>query len=230
MQQDRDDSVAGGGACGGVCPGHDGALARPGPPRGRAPRPQSRAAGWPRRRSAGPIPAAPARGRPRCAPLPAIRGNDGHQKIALGRWWSVGAQGPQSSARGRASSSGSPGDRCPAQARVPRQQRGCASSRPADRRGDVAPLPLAVGLRWGGGALPDGPSGRQRAHRATREPSRSRPAGGGGQPAERLWERPLFATRSRRWERAVRRLGNVSPEAASGGCPSSVRALRTALQ
>ena len=48
-------------------------------------------------------------------------------------------------------------------------------------------------------------------------------------PDERLRERPLFATHSRRWERAVSRSCSVSPQAASGGCPSSGRARRTAL-
>ena len=52
----------------------------------------------------------------------------------------------------------------------------------------------------------------------------------GVQPDQWLWERPLFATRSRLWERVVSRACSLSPEAARGGCPSSVRALRTALQ
>ena len=49
------------------------------------------------------------------------------------------------------------------------------------------------------------------------------------QPDERLREPPLFATRSRLWEIAVSRSCSLRPEAARGGCPSSVRALRTAL-
>ena len=50
------------------------------------------------------------------------------------------------------------------------------------------------------------------------------------QSGKRLWESPLFATPSRLWEIVVSRSCSLSPEAARGGCPSSVRALRTALQ
>jgi hypothetical protein len=66
-----------------------------------------------------------------------------------------------------------------------------------------------------------------------------RPQGGSGrqapledglQPREGLGQGPLFSTCSRLAEMAVRRSGSWSPEAASGGRPSSVRALRTALQ
>ena len=47
---------------------------------------------------------------------------------------------------------------------------------------------------------------------------------------ERRGHGPLFVRRSRRWESAERRSGSVSPAAARGGGPASVRARRTALQ
>ena len=50
------------------------------------------------------------------------------------------------------------------------------------------------------------------------------------QPDKGLGQAPLLASRSRLWEIAVSRSCSVSPEAARGGWPSSVRALRTALQ
>src|SRR5919198_13667 len=61
---------------------------------------------------------------------------------------------------------------------------------------------------------------------------------GGVQPApqerlqapEGLGQGPLFSTRSRLWVLAVRRSWSWRPAAAKGGRPSSVRALRTALQ
>ena len=43
-------------------------------------------------------------------------------------------------------------------------------------------------------------------------------------------QRPLFVTRSRRWEVAVSRSGSVRLEAARGGWPASGRARRTARQ
>jgi hypothetical protein len=52
----------------------------------------------------------------------------------------------------------------------------------------------------------------------------------GGEAPERLGQGPLFSTRSRLSEMAVRRSWSWSPDAARGGRPSSVRALRTALQ
>ena len=52
----------------------------------------------------------------------------------------------------------------------------------------------------------------------------------GVEAPERLGHDPLFSPRSRLSEMAVRRAGSVSPDAASGGRPLSVRALRTALQ
>jgi hypothetical protein len=52
----------------------------------------------------------------------------------------------------------------------------------------------------------------------------------GVEAPERLGHGPLFSTRSRLSEMAVRRSWSLSPEAARGGRPSSVRALRTALQ
>jgi hypothetical protein len=52
----------------------------------------------------------------------------------------------------------------------------------------------------------------------------------GWQPDEGLGPRPLFVPRSRRWASAVSRSCSVSPEAARGGWPSSVRAQRTARQ
>ena len=67
----------------------------------------------------------------------------------------------------------------------------------------------------------------------------SRPQGGrlgqtsledGLQPGKGPGQGPLFAPRSRLWEMAVSRPCSVSPEAARGGWPSSVSALRTALQ
>src|SRR5215471_17786810 len=45
-----------------------------------------------------------------------------------------------------------------------------------------------------------------------------------------LGQGPLFSTRSRLWVMAVRRSWSWRPAAAKGGRPSSVRALRTALQ
>jgi len=50
------------------------------------------------------------------------------------------------------------------------------------------------------------------------------------QASELFGQAPLFSTRSKLSEMAVRRSWSLSPEAASGGRPSSVRALRTALQ
>jgi hypothetical protein len=52
----------------------------------------------------------------------------------------------------------------------------------------------------------------------------------GVEALECLGQGPLFSTRSRLSEMAVRRSWSLSPEASRGGCPSSVRALRTALQ
>ena len=50
------------------------------------------------------------------------------------------------------------------------------------------------------------------------------------QPLQLGTQRPFFATRSRLAATAVRRSLSLSPEAASGGRPSSVMALRTAAQ
>src|SRR5262245_46320331 len=50
------------------------------------------------------------------------------------------------------------------------------------------------------------------------------------QASELLGPAPLFSTRSQLSAIAVRRSWSLSPEAAQGGRPSSVRALRTALQ
>lgn len=50
------------------------------------------------------------------------------------------------------------------------------------------------------------------------------------QASELFGQAPLFSTRSRLSEMAVRRSWSFSPEAAKGGRPSSVRARRTALQ
>ncbi len=44
------------------------------------------------------------------------------------------------------------------------------------------------------------------------------------------WQAPFCATRSREEAMRVSRSWSLSPEAVSGGCPSSVRALRTAKQ
>ena len=52
----------------------------------------------------------------------------------------------------------------------------------------------------------------------------------GLQAPQFLGQGPLFSTRSRLSAMVLRRVWSVSPEAAKGGRPSSVRALRTALQ
>ena len=58
--------------------------------------------------------------------------------------------------------------------------------------------------------------------------SRQAPLEEGLQPREGLGQGPLFSTRSRLSAMASRRAWSLRPEATKGGCPSSVRALRTA--
>ena len=50
------------------------------------------------------------------------------------------------------------------------------------------------------------------------------------EPRERLGERPFLSRRPRLCEIAVRRSWSLGPDATHGGRPSSVKALRTALQ
>lgn len=59
---------------------------------------------------------------------------------------------------------------------------------------------------------------------------RQTPLEEGLQSSEWLGERPFFPSRARLWETALSRSWSLRPEATKGGRPSSVRALRTALQ
>jgi len=116
-----------------------------------------------------------------------------------------------------------------------RRERARAGSVPAHRPQQPLQAPLDGGLpelilvvqevrRPLDPALGNADVGPQRCGRVQPAPQ------GGLQAPEGLGQGPLFSTRSRLSAMAVRRSWSLSPEAASGGWPSSVRALRTALQ